>query len=162
MAGREPTIQSLYLWAKSILPNYTLFAERLEMAYAVEARLPFLDHKVFELVRDMPVSLLIRGATEKYVLREAVRSYLTDGVYSRPKHPFFAPPITFGKSDPINSLIQDSLRGSLLTSVPFFDRAAVIALLDKLPDMKEAVRVSLEQVLQIILCTCLLKERYGL
>lgn len=64
LAGREPVIQSLYLWSKSILPNYILFAERLEMAHAVEVRLPFLDHHVFELVRQMPVSLLIRGMKE--------------------------------------------------------------------------------------------------
>lgn len=162
LAGREPVIQSLYLWSKSILPNYTLFAERLEMAHAVEARLPFLDHHVFELVREMPVSLLAHGTREKYVLREAARSFLTDTVYARPKHPFTAPPATLTTNNHLYTLIQDTLRSSVMASVPFFDRAAAIALLDELPVMTERRRIALDSILMMLLCTCLLQTQYNL
>ena len=162
LAGREPVIQSLYLWSKSILPNYILFAERLEMAHAIEVRLPFLDHHVFELVRDMPVSLLIRGMQEKYVLREAARPFLTDTVYARPKQPFTAPPATLTTNNRLYTLMQDSLRSSDMASVPFFDQAAVIALLDELPVMAERRRIALDSILMMLLCTCLLQSRYNL
>lgn len=162
LAGREPVIQSLYLWSKSILPNYTLFAERLEMAHAVEARLPFLDHHVFELVREMPVSLLTYGTREKYVLREAARSFLTDTVYARPKHPFTAPPASLTTNNHLYTLIQDTLRSSVMASVPFFDRAAAIALLDELPVMTERRRIALDSILMMLLCTCLLQTQYNL
>lgn len=162
LAGREPVIQSLYLWSKSILPNYTLFAERLEMAHAVEARLPFLDHHVFELVREMPVSLLTHGTREKYVLREAARSFLTDTVYARPKHPFTAPPASLTTNNHLYMLIQDTLRSSVMASVPFFDRAAAIALLDELPVMTERKRIALDSILMMLLCTCLLQSQYNL
>lgn len=50
-----------------------MLGDGVEMAHSIEGRLPFLDHKVVELVRSMPVSLKIHGLTEKYVLREAVK-----------------------------------------------------------------------------------------
>jgi asparagine synthase (glutamine-hydrolysing) len=159
--GREPMIQSMYLWARSILPNYSLFAERLEMAWGIETRLPFLDHKVFELVREMPPSMLVRGAKEKYVLRQAAQPYLTETVYDRPKHPFLAPP-SASRRGPVHMLLEDTLRGPSLRATPFFDRGAVIALLDRLPRLNESVQPSVEQALQMILSTCLLQERYHL
>ena len=40
--------QSLYIWSKTMLPNYILsnLGDRMEMAHSVEGRLPFLDHHV--------------------------------------------------------------------------------------------------------------------
>ncbi len=52
-----------------------------------------LDHKVVELVRNMPVALKIRGLTEKYVLREAAKPFITETMYNRQKHiHFWLPP----------------------------------------------------------------------
>ena len=78
-----------------MLPSYvlTVLGDRMEMAHSVEGRLPFLDHHVVELARDLPVSQKIRGMTEKYVLREAARPVLTATVYGRQKHPFITPPL---------------------------------------------------------------------
>ena len=79
LKGRNPVHQSLYLWSKTILPNYLLrmLGDGVEMAHSIEGRLPFLDHKVVELVCNMPVALKIRGLTEKYVLR-AAKPFITD------------------------------------------------------------------------------------
>ena len=79
LTGREPVHQSLYLWSKTILPNYLLrlLGDGMEMAHSVEGRLPFLDHEVVELVRNFPVSYKIRGLTEKLALREAAKPFIT-------------------------------------------------------------------------------------
>ena len=94
-----PVNQSLYIWAKTMLPNYILsnLGDRMEMAHSVEGRLPFLDHHVVEEVARMPVTMKISGLTEKYVLREAARAVLTDAVYRRQKHPFLSPPATLNR-----------------------------------------------------------------
>lgn len=162
LIGRDPVIQSLYLWSKSILPNYSLFAERLEMAHAVEIRVPFLDHHLFELVREIPVSLLTHGTREKYVLREAARPFLTDTVYVRPKHPFTAPPTTLTTNNRFYTLMQDCLRSSVMASVPFFDQTAVIALLNKLPTMTERQQIALESTFMMLLSTYFLQSQYNL
>ena len=103
----------------------------MEMAHSIEGRVPFLDHHVVELVRALPVAQKIRGMTEKYVLREAVRDVLTDTVYRRQKHPFLSPPVALTPDERLHELVQDTLRGPALASLPFFDQQKVVALLDR-------------------------------
>jgi asparagine synthase (glutamine-hydrolysing) len=162
LAGRERVRQSLYLWLKSMLPNQVLIADRLDMAHAVEVRMPFLDHHVAELARDLPVSLLIRGLTEKYVLRQASKRYVSDRVYKRPKHPFTAPHATLDTNGGLHRLTQDVLRSTALADLPFFDARAVTALLDRLPGMEHRQRIALDSTFFLILCACILQQRYRL
>lgn len=162
--GRDPVNQSLYLWTKSMLPNYLLnmLGDRMEMAHSIEGRVPFLDHKVVELVRDMPVSMKIRGMTEKYVLREAVRNVVTDTVYRRQKHPFLAPPSGLEQTGRLHQLMEDTLRGPTLKAQPFYDPKPVIELLDKMPQFDERKRTGASYILTHVFSACVLQERYGL
>ena len=164
LAGREPVHQSLYLWAKSYLPNYVLsmLGDRMEMAHSVEGRLPFLDHRVVEFARSLPVSLKIRGPTEKYLLREATRDVLVDRVYRRHKHPFLSPPAAACDDGQLHSLLQDTLRGSVSAAVPFYDHRRLIALLDQLPQLDIGQRTALDPALMIVLSASILNERYRL
>jgi len=164
LAGRAPVHQSLYLWSKTILASYILvvLGDRMEMAHSVEGRVPFLDHRVVELVVSLPVSSKIRGMTEKYVLREAARPVLSDTVYRRQKHPFLSPPATLEATGRLNQLMQDTLRGPLLASLGAFDPKKVTGLLDALPQMDASQRTVLDQGLMLILSACLLQERFGL
>ncbi|MBV9573579.1 MAG: asparagine synthase (glutamine-hydrolyzing), partial [Acidobacteriales bacterium] len=164
LSGRDRLNQSLYLWAKTRLPNYilTLLGDRMEMAHSVEGRLPFLDHKLVELTRSYPGTQKIRGGIQKYVLRESMRDVITDTVYRRPKHPFLAPPAALNLESRLSSRIQDTLRGPVLTSIPFFERAKVLRLLDNLPAMDEGSRVANDPVLMVLLSACALQEGFQL
>jgi asparagine synthase (glutamine-hydrolysing) len=162
LAGRAPVNQSLYLWSKAALPSYILavLGDRMEMAHSVEGRVPFLDHHLVELVRDLPVAQKIRGMTEKYVLREAARPVLSATVYARQKHPFLAPPAALTPGERLYELVQETLRGPALDSLPFYDRGKVVALLDGLPALGDAARTALDPVLMILLSACCLHQRY--
>jgi asparagine synthase (glutamine-hydrolysing) len=162
LRGREPFKQIIYLWMKSLFVNYVLAGERLDMAHAVEGRLPFLDHKLFEFARAIPASLLARGGRQKYILREAVRPFVTEQVYRGAKQPFFAPPTTLRVGNPMYELLQDTLRSRALSSVPFFDRPSVVGLLDELPDMDDGTRAAMDPVLFMMASACILQDRYGL
>ncbi|HEY7185157.1 MAG TPA: asparagine synthase (glutamine-hydrolyzing), partial [Vicinamibacterales bacterium] len=164
LGGRDPVHQSLYLWSKTLLPGYilTTLGDRMEMAHSIEGRVPFLDHYVVEVIRSQPVNQKINGMTEKYVLREAVRDVVTDTVYRRQKHPFLSPPATLNPNGKLNALVQDTLRGTALTSLPFFDQKRVVALLDRLDTMDEGSRVANDQILMILVSACVLQERFGL
>jgi asparagine synthase (glutamine-hydrolysing) len=164
LAGRDPLNQSLYLWAKTGLPAYilTMLGDRMEMAHSIEGRVPFLDHHVVEVLRSQPVSQKIRGMTEKFVLREAVRDVISDTVYRRQKHPFLSPPATLNPKERLSVFVQDTLRGPVLASIPFFDQQKVIRLLDSLETMDEGSRVANDQVLMILVSACVLHERFHL
>ena len=131
------------------------------MAHSVEGRVPFLDHHVVELVRDLPVAQKIRGMTEKYVLREAARPVLTDTVYGRHKHPFLSPPATFTRRAAARAGAGHAARlGG--AAVPFFDQARSCALLDRLPTLEPGEQVAIDQILMLLLSATVLGERFGL
>src|SRR5438270_57744 len=136
---------------KSLFVNYVLAGERLDMAHAVEVRLPFLDHKLFEFAGSIPATMLARNGTQKYVLREAVKPFITDEVYRGIKQPFLAPPMLIG--NPMYELLQDLLRSENFKSVPFFDRPSVIRFLDELPAMAERTWKSMDHALFFIYAT---------
>ena len=164
LVGRAPVNQALYLWAKTLLPNYilTVLGDRMEMAHSVEGRVPFLDHEVVELICSLPVAQKIRGMTEKFVLREAARPVLTETVYRRQKHPFLSPPASLNPDDRLHEMVQDSLRGSGLRHVPYFEQAKVVRMLDGLPALDPGEQVAIDPVLMVLLSACVLGERFGL
>jgi asparagine synthase (glutamine-hydrolysing) len=164
LAGRSAVHQSLYLWSKTFLPGYilTMLGDRMEMAHSIEGRVPFLDHHVVETIRSQPVNLKIRGMTEKYVLREAVRDVITDTVYRRQKHPFMSPPATLNPTGKLYELVQDRLRGKAFASIPFFDQRKVVSFLDRLGRMDEGARVANDQILMMLASASVLQERFQL
>jgi asparagine synthase (glutamine-hydrolysing) len=164
LEGRDAVHQSLYLWSKTLLPSYilTILGDRMEMAHSIEGRVPFLDHHVVEVLRSQPVHQKIHGMTEKYVLREAVRDLITDTVYRRQKHPFLSPPAALNPGQKLSVLVNDTLRGSTLASIPFFDQKKIVALLDNLNTMDENARVAYDQVLMILVSACVLHQGFNL
>jgi asparagine synthase (glutamine-hydrolysing) len=134
----------------------------MEMAHSVEGRVPFLDHHVVEYVCRAPVSLKIRGLTEKYLLREASRPVITETVYHRQKHPFLSPPVATAPTERLHEMLQDTLRGPVLASVPFYDRKKIVALLDRLPAMSNSDHVGWDPVLMSVLSACVIQKRFGL
>lgn len=164
LTGRDAVNQSLYIWAKTTLPNYILsnLGDRMEMAHSVEGRLPFLDHHVVAEVTRMPIAMKIQGMTEKYVLREAARPVLTDSVYRRQKHPFLSPPSTLQTDGRLFSLVQDTLRGKALEKTGIYDRQKVASLLDAIPSMDAGARTAVDAGLMWMTGMCLIHERLGL
>jgi asparagine synthase (glutamine-hydrolysing) len=164
LKGRDALHQSLYLWSKTVMASYilTMLGDRMEMAHSVEGRVPFLDHKLVELLVSQPVNQKIRGMTEKFVLREAAREVITDTVYRRQKHPFLSPPATLHPDDTFHSYVQDTLRGQTFASMPFFDQSAVVDLLDRMPAMNAGARTASDQILMQLASMCVLHGRYGL
>ena len=160
LAGRHPLQQSLYLWAKTMLPNYVLAAERLEMASAIETRPPFLDDRLFDVIRGLPPSLLVRDRQGKSALRRIGRGVLRDAVVAQTKHPFAAPVDLTTPGSSLAVLVDEMFRGGGLQAVPFFDVPTVLALWTELPDMPASRRFALEPIVLMIFCACVLHQRY--
>jgi asparagine synthase (glutamine-hydrolysing) len=58
--------------------------------------------------------------------------------------------------------MQDTMRGSIMASLPFYDQAKVVALLDKLPFMNDSQRIVIDIFLMKLLSACFLHERFRL
>lgn len=153
----EPAKSMLYLWLRTLFANYHLAADRLDMAHAVEVRMPFLDHVLFEYVSQVPVALLARDGQNKFLLREAARPYIPDQVYRQTKKPFLAPPATATPGNPLHDFAQDTLRGG---SLPFVARGAVVRLLDSLPGRPPAEGQALEALLMALVSLTILDRAY--
>ncbi|KAJ6573549.1 putative asparagine synthase [Mycena vulgaris] len=95
---------SLYITAKSLLGKIILnqAGDRNDMTNSVESRVAFLDHHLVEYVNTLPPSVKMMPTagdgpnkwtlTEKWILREAVRPFVTEEIYTRRKIPFNPPP----------------------------------------------------------------------
>ena len=75
--------------------------DREEMAHSLEARLPYLDHKLYDVARTIPVDLKMRGDIEKAVLRDAAMDIVPEEIRMRKKSGFML------TSDPIDFFGRD-------------------------------------------------------
>lgn len=160
--GREPIKQVLNLWMRTGFANYVLGGERLDMAHAVEQRLPLIDHVLFEFARHLPGNLMMREGREKWVLREALRPFVTPEVYAGRKHPFLAPPSVLQEGSAMFALVQDTLRSEGAARVPFLERRALTAFLDQLRMLKGPERAPFDPMLLLLTSVAILHTRYRL
>ena len=61
------------------------------MKSSLEVRIPFLDHRLIELVNAMPPTMKIRGSEQKYVLRRALRDIVPAEILAGSKRGFGIP-----------------------------------------------------------------------
>lgn len=76
------------------LPSLLRYEDRSSMAFSIEARVPFLDHRVVELVFALPNKFKIKDGTTKILLRQATKGILPEKVRSRMDKMGFVTPQT--------------------------------------------------------------------
>ena len=82
----------LWLDFLTYLPdNLLVKVDRGTMLASIEARAPFLDRELLELVLPAPSALKVRGFTTKAILREAVRGLVPETVIRRRKRGLSVP-----------------------------------------------------------------------
>ena len=71
--------------------NLLVKTDRMLMAFGVEGRVPFLDHRVVEFGLALPDRLKVRGHRGKWLLRQWAAPLLPPGHLERPKRGFHVP-----------------------------------------------------------------------
>ena len=74
---------SKYLTLFSTLPKYLKWEDRNSMANSIEARVPFLDHRLVEFTYNLPDEYLDYHGETKRVLREGLRNILPEKIRLR-------------------------------------------------------------------------------
>src|SRR2546426_644016 len=88
----DPLNRILWLDFLSYLPdNLLVKVDRGTMLASIEARAPYLDREVMELVLPAPSALKVRGFTTKVILKEAARGLVPDRVIRRRKRGLSVP-----------------------------------------------------------------------
>ena len=99
--------QYLYLELNLRLPELLLMrVDKMVSISSIEARVPFLDHRLVELAFSMPMELKLKNNTTKYILKKAVEGIIPDEIIYRKKKGFGAPVSEWLKED---KEIQDKL-----------------------------------------------------
>ena len=119
VAGLDLVNRASYLDVMTYLPDDILVkVDRASMARSVEARAPFLDHHLVELLARLPGRDKLRGWTSKWILRRLARTRLPPSVLRRRKEGF---------SSPVSRWLTGSMRGLFFDTVTA-DRCARLGL----------------------------------
>jgi asparagine synthase (glutamine-hydrolysing) len=110
----------LNFWLHRVeLPErYLCKVDRCSMANSLEARVPFLDHRIVELLSNVSASVKMPGLTRKEVLRRTIGKRLPPALLSAPKRGFDPPMRDWANGDGSEfwNAAADKLRGSGLFS----------------------------------------------
>jgi asparagine synthase (glutamine-hydrolysing) len=81
-----------YLDLRLRLPELLLMrVDKMSMGASLEAREPFLDHKLVELVMSIPTKIKMGDGALKYLLKRTVRGLIPDNIIDRKKQGFGVP-----------------------------------------------------------------------
>jgi asparagine synthase (glutamine-hydrolysing) len=90
--GEDPIDRMLAVDLETYLPGDLLpKIDIATMAHSVEARSPFLDHRLLEFAARLPAEMKLHGRAGKHVLKTAMRGIVPDAILDRPKMGFAVP-----------------------------------------------------------------------
>jgi asparagine synthase (glutamine-hydrolysing) len=123
-----------YVEANTLMSGYLLSSQgdRMAMAASIEARFPFLDHRVLEFSCLMPARLKLCGLREKVLLRRAFAAELPASIGQRTKQPYRAPDSAcFFEGGRLREETAELLDQRSLDDAGLFDPVAVAKLVEK-------------------------------
>jgi asparagine synthase (glutamine-hydrolysing) len=95
-------------------------SDRVSMAHSIEVRPPFVDHRIVEFAAKLPIDFKIRGARQKYLLKEAMRPKLPTAIVQRKKVGFDIPTHDWFRG-PLRALLMETLASAEAEHSDLFD-----------------------------------------
>jgi asparagine synthase (glutamine-hydrolysing) len=116
---------------RSWLPDNLLErGDRMTMAASLEARMPFMDHKLAEFASSLPDHYRVNRKTTKWVLREAMKRILPAEILQRPKIGFRVP-VNEWFQHRMKDYLYDNLTGPNSVTQEYYHRKQLEAVLSE-------------------------------
>ncbi|MBO6880220.1 asparagine synthase (glutamine-hydrolyzing) [Winogradskyella sp.] len=96
---------NIKLWLEN---DSNVKVDRASMAYSVEVRSPFLDYRVVEYARTLPMHFRYEKGRQKKILRDLLKDYIPEEVFNQPKRGFAVP---------IGNWMRKELKDEFLTAL---------------------------------------------
>lgn len=128
--GADYLKRMIYLEFKSRLPELLLMrVDKVSMATSVEARVPFLDHRLVEYSMTIPQEFKIKGGEPKYILKKAVEGIIPNNIIYRRKQGFAAPVSEWLRRE-WSTFAEDRILGSTLVQQGTMRRDFIRSMID--------------------------------
>ena len=101
------------------------YTDKNAMAHSVEARVPFMDHRVVEYAFSLPAEFKAGHGDRKRVLRDLGRSLLPPAVTERKDRMGFATPDHLLMSGRFDDVVRATISDDSFLSLPLFDRGEI-------------------------------------
>jgi asparagine synthase (glutamine-hydrolysing) len=129
-AGTDLLDNVMYQEFQLRLPELLLMrVDKVTMSTSIEARVPFLDHRLVEFSAHIPTSMKLRGSRTKHILKHAVRDLLPADVIDRRKQGFSAPVKEWFRGE-LAGYARRSIMESRLREQDLFDYDALSGMLE--------------------------------
>mgnify|MGYP003301341918 CR=1 FL=1 len=114
-----------YFW---LVRDFLHAVDRCGSMFGIECRTPFLDEKVYEVARHLPVSAKINKETTKIALRKAAQKVIPNESYKKKKLGFPVPLREWVRQDDLYNEIKHEFNSK--TADKFFDTKRINKLLE--------------------------------
>lgn len=115
---------NIKLWLEN---DSNVKVDRASMAYSVEVRSPFLDYRIVEFARKLPIDFRFHGWKRKRILRDILADYIPEKIFDQPKKGFAIPLAQWIRKD-LKEEISSYMTQERLSKIPNLD-------LDKISNM---------------------------
>lgn len=109
----------------TMLPTLLTFEDRISMAFSIESRVPYLDHRLVELAFRLPRHLRVDGTRTKVILRRLMEGVLPDEIVHARLKKVLGTPFQLWFQGPLIARARDLLDSETFRSRPFVDSRRV-------------------------------------
>lgn len=121
----------LYTDSMTRMPDHpNMILDRMTMAHGLEARSPFLDHKLAEFCATIPAKFKVRGTQRRYIQIELAKKYLPKALIKKKKQGFSSP-LIYMLADEFRLLYKIFLQDSHLVRDDYLNKPAIDKLLSE-------------------------------
>lgn len=108
---------NIKLWLEN---DSNVKVDRASMAYSVEVRSPFLDYRIVEYARTLPLKYRYDNGLKKKIIKDILSEYIPKEIFDQPKKGF-AVPISDWLKEELKEDVLEKLNDDFLNIVPNLD-----------------------------------------